>query len=347
VSESSVRTPDVGVVRSRLVWVDVAKAIAIGLVVLHHAVVFANAAGWLPPSVVRLNAQLGTFRMPLFFLASGLFAAGALGRPWRTVLRRRVVLFVHLYLLWTLLRFGLFQVVPDVRANGRDGDLGAVLWSPLLPGTGLWFIYALALYSVVAKVLLPVPPPVQLAAAAVVSAVVGSGLLDVGNFAWRNMAMYFVFFLLGMHGRAQVERFAQRAGAPLTVGLGVASVLAVAVVDRAGLRQVPFVWLLVSCAAVLFGVALSVQLARIPVLASHLSWLGERTLPVYLLHVPVVALLVALLESLLDPGRELGTALVAVTALVAAATSLVAYSPLQRAFPWLFAVPRVGAPARR
>ena len=117
----------------RLVWVDVAKAIAIMLVAIHHSVVFGSAAGWVPEAVASLNNLAQAVRMPLFFLAAGLFAADALRRSWNVVLRRRVLFFAWLYLLWVVIRFVVFQVVPDLRGAGVDGDLHALLISPLLP----------------------------------------------------------------------------------------------------------------------------------------------------------------------------------------------------------------------
>jgi uncharacterized membrane protein YcfT len=41
------------------------------------------------------------FRMPDFFLISGLFLARVIDRDWRTYLDRKVVHFVYFYLLWT------------------------------------------------------------------------------------------------------------------------------------------------------------------------------------------------------------------------------------------------------
>lgn len=325
--------------RARLLWVDVAKAFAITLVVVHHVVTFAKAPGWLPDAVVTLNDQAATVRMPLFFLASGLFAAGALSRPWGVVARKRVLFFAYLFLLWTVLRFALFQVVPDVRPHGLDGDLPALLRSPLLPGTGLWFIYALAVFSVLAKATLRVSVAVQLAVAAAASAVVGSERLWIDNLAWRNMATYYVFFLVGTHLRRHVEAFAARVTAAATAGLAVAVAAGSAVVLRADLETVPGVRLALSCVAVAFGVALAVQVARVPGLNGVVAGLGERTLPVYLLHVPFVAAAVALLEAVLAPRGTAGLLLVPVLTVLAGAASLALHGPARRRLPWLFALP--------
>ena len=45
------------------------------------------------------------FRMPDFFLISGLFLARVIDRDWRTYLDRKVVHFAYFYLLWTAIQF--------------------------------------------------------------------------------------------------------------------------------------------------------------------------------------------------------------------------------------------------
>lgn len=322
----------------RLRWVDVAKALAIVLVALHHSVVFAGAAGWLPPLAVELNAQIGAVRMPLFFLAAGLFAHSALTRPWPVVLRRRVAFFAYLYLLWTLVRFILFQVVPDVRPAGLDGDLTALVVSPVLPGTGLWFIYALILFSVLAKLTLRVPLWLQLGGAAAASASFGSGLVAVDSFAWRNMFMYYVFFLVGMHFRRTIVELVGRTRPWHVLVLALCTVAALYGVRAVGARSIPGTWLLVSCVAVAFGLAASSQLDRTR-LADRLSHVGRNTLPVYLIHVPVVALLVAGVERLLEPAGPVGAGLTLLVATTVVVLSLRLSTPLERAAPWLFALP--------
>src|SRR5262245_31052008 len=84
----------------RVAWVDTAKGFCIILVVMMHSTLgVGNAAGqegWLHTVV----AFATPFRMPDFFLISGLFLARVSGRDWRTYLDRKVVHFVYFYLLW-------------------------------------------------------------------------------------------------------------------------------------------------------------------------------------------------------------------------------------------------------
>jgi uncharacterized membrane protein YcfT len=84
---------------SREGWADALKGLLVVLVVLWHVVL---------KSTLQVDWQLGVpvpgawglavdavwpFLMPTFVLVSGVFAAGALARPWSTVLRPRVLRF--------------------------------------------------------------------------------------------------------------------------------------------------------------------------------------------------------------------------------------------------------------
>src|SRR5690606_29842341 len=200
---------------SRVAWVDAAKGLSIVLVVLHHAVYFLDTSGLAPLPVVAGNEALASLRMPLFFLASGLFVAGPLAAPWRTLLHKRVAFFLWLYLLWTTIRFTFFAtLVPE----GVDPDDSAnplnVLLALVLPGPSMWFLYALALFSVVGKLLRPVPVAVQLAASGVLSAVAGAGLLEIDS-RWVAICRFLFFFLLGWHAKRLVEGVARASNLPL------------------------------------------------------------------------------------------------------------------------------------
>ena len=97
------------------------------------------------------------FRMPDFFLISGLFLARVIDRDWRTYLDRKVVHFVYFYLLWVTIQFA-FKA-PGLRGRARLGRSGGALCRGLVEPFGtLWFIYLLPIFFVVTKLTLRVPP---------------------------------------------------------------------------------------------------------------------------------------------------------------------------------------------
>src|SRR6476469_1136984 len=116
----------------RVDWVDYAKGFCIVFVVMMHSTLGVGQAagqeGWLHTVV----AFAKPFRMPVFFLISGLFLAQVIDRDWRTYLDRKVVHFVYFYLLWTAIQFGL-KAPGLMQANGVAGVAWLYLetfWEP-------------------------------------------------------------------------------------------------------------------------------------------------------------------------------------------------------------------------
>src|SRR5688572_8321187 len=98
-------TADETSIRQRVEWVDYAKGFCIIFVVMMHSTLgvehTVGQEGWLG----KVVAFARPFRMPDFFLISGLFLAQVIDRNWRTYLDRKVVHFVYFYLLWTAIQF--------------------------------------------------------------------------------------------------------------------------------------------------------------------------------------------------------------------------------------------------
>src|SRR5258708_24742373 len=84
----------------RVGWVDYAKGICIVMVVMMHSVLGVELAADQTGFMHVLVAFAKPFRMPDFFLISGLFLAPVIGRDWRTYLDRKVVHFAYFYVLW-------------------------------------------------------------------------------------------------------------------------------------------------------------------------------------------------------------------------------------------------------
>ena len=325
---------------SRVAWVDAAKGLSILLVVAHHSVSFMQTHGLAPPAVVAANTALASMRMPLFFLASGLFVAGPLAAPWRTLLHKRIAFFLYLFVLWTLLRFAFFHIPAMADVDPYDStNVVDLALSLLIPGSGMWFIYALALFAVIGKLIKGVPVWVQLGATGVLSALVGAEILQFDSEVWMRMARYLFFFMLGWHARHVVERMARSStGARVTAAAAACLACAAAAVVF-GLRPVPGVALALNVLAVTFGVLFAAWISRYRV-GRPLVALGGVTLPVYLIHIFWVALAMAGLQHL-DVPPVVAYALPAVLAVACTVLSLMTHWLLMRAGgSWLFALPQ-------
>src|ERR1700745_2790420 len=162
-------------VPARVDWVDYAKGICIVMVVMMHSVLGVELASGKTGFMHVLVAFAKPFRMPDFFLISGLFLPLVIDRDWRIFLDRKVVHFAYFYVLWVAIQFA-FKA-PAFAAETRWGHAGFLyLESFIEPFGTLWFIYLLPIFFVVTKLTRNIPPPaIWIVAAALEMAHVSTG----------------------------------------------------------------------------------------------------------------------------------------------------------------------------
>lgn len=300
----------------RVPWVDYAKGLCIIMVVMMHTTLgVEKAAG----TVSWLNAAIEfarPFRMPDFFLISGLFLARVIGRDWRTYLDRKVVHFLYFYVLWVVIQWAMKDVYPAYKAGdpaGAGWDLLSAVWDP--PGT-LWFIYMLPIFFVLAKLVRPLPPVLVLGAAALLQAwprdsafLQDSGLFMVDEFCER-----LVFFLAGTYAAEYVFRFADLADRHRRLALGGLALwgLVNGLLVQAGIAHAPVVGLLLGLVGALAVITTGVLLSAVNWLGA-LRYCGQHSLVVYLaFFVPMAFLRTVLLK--LGVIDDLGTLSLLITA---------------------------------
>ncbi|MEZ5872949.1 MAG: acyltransferase family protein [Nitratireductor sp.] len=178
---------------SRVGWVDHAKGFCIIFVVMMHSTlgveVAAGSEGWMHYLVQFAKP----FRMPDFFLISGLFLGLVIDRPWQRYLDRKVVHFLYFYVLWLCIQFAI--KAPGWMAEGKTpGELANFFAMSFIEPFGtLWFIYMLPVFFVVTRLLKRFNWLLVLAFAALLEILpIHSGWLMIDEFASR-----YVYFLAG------------------------------------------------------------------------------------------------------------------------------------------------------
>jgi uncharacterized membrane protein YcfT len=317
-------------------WVDAAKGVAIVLVVLYHAILFAGEAG-IPSRWSTLAATLSTFRMPLFFFAAGLFAAKALSWSFSQLLRRRLLRLLWIYVLWSALWAAVSLLVPAAATGTPGSTLLDLALLPVRPNANTWFVYALAAYFAVAWLVRRLPAWAQIAPAAVLTVLLQTNMLRSGDVTVDKMGMYLTFFLLALHLGRRVLRLAPAVRPWHAAAVAVGYVGLTGLASAASLYYVPGVQLLLSVLAVATGVTLSVVIARAP-WSRGLVALGSLTLPVYLLHFAPVLLLTAALAPVADQLAPVALAVPPLLTVVAILVSLLVHR-FTRRVPGLYALP--------
>jgi uncharacterized membrane protein YcfT len=320
--------------RTRVEWVDAAKGLAIILVVLHHAILRTveqsmDASGWL-----EITGVLQTLRMPLFFVCAGLFAGSWIARPWRDLLRGKVLLFGWVFVLWVVI-----QYVAVAAMTQEPGNPLRIVRYIVIPVDG-WFIYVLAFFFITAKVLARVDPRIQLGVTALLSAVWLSDLMPSREIGWHGYMGFLFFFLLGSLGRDAILARAARIpwwGAVAVVVLWLSAYLTLDHFDMTATLGFSFGIRLLALAA---GVAIATWLTW----ATGLRRLGAATLPIYVSHiiwlVAIFALIDLLAADVIDDGR-VGWLVPPMAAAVALALGWLLGTIAPRAgLGWLFETPR-------
>lgn|GEM_PF-881365 len=313
----------------RYAWVDLAKGVAIVMVVAYHALLFLEAADVGVAPLGRARVPLELYPMPAFFLLAGVMQPRLTTSPWGRVWRRRVLPLLYLLLVWSLVRFVFFTALPMVRSDGppQSGrDAWQLLLVPVAPGSIYWFLWALAAVTAVTW-LARRYPRASVVGALVVSGAVTSGLVGTGIFAWDRTLAHLAPFVVGVHaGPAVARAVTSMTWRRVALAAGVALLVLAALVAVPLTRRVP--------GAVLLGQAavLAVALGTAHLVAGRrwtrpLHGLGRRSLPLYLLHLYPVALLTIVVGHVPalhgTPARGLPLVLL-VTALALGASLLVA-----------------------
>jgi uncharacterized membrane protein YcfT len=281
-------------VPARIDWVDYAKGICIVMVVMMHSVLGVEAAAGQTGFMHVLVAFAKPFRMPDFFLISGLFLSVVIDRDWRTYLDRKVVHFAYFYLLWVTIQFG-FKA-PSFAAESGWSHVGLMyLESFIEPFGTLWFIYLLPVFFVVTKATHKMPPLLIWAVAALLEmAHITTGWTVIDEFAAR-----FVYFYSGYSFASHVFALSDRARLRPVLALGG---LALWALINGGLVESGFSeWPLISLALGLAGagaiIVMGTLLARMRWL-NFLRYCGEHSIVIYLaFFLPMAATRTLLLRT--------------------------------------------------
>lgn len=280
---------------TRLEWIDAVRALSVVCVVLLHFQVwlFAPTAQEHPVETQgwgEFSALLVPFRMPVLFAIAGMLVADRVRRGWSDQRNAvRAASSFYLYLVWLVIYALLAWILRPPVPTGIEA--GTLLRQLLVPQTPLWFILFLAVNVVLLTSLHRVPPPVVLAGLAALSVWTMSFDVDpVWELTIRGVR-YMLFFAIGVFLRAPLARFARITGiwwkGPVVFVLLALTFDALAYVPFRGFSYFGLM-LARDVLAVLCAVAIAALLVTISPVSRFLSYLGRRTLMIYVLHVPVL-----------------------------------------------------------
>jgi uncharacterized membrane protein YcfT len=301
----------------RLAWVDVAKGICILLVVMMHSTLGTGEAMGGEGFLHTVVAFAKPFRIPDFFLLSGLFVGRVIDRDWRLFADRRVVHFAYFYGLWVVLQ-SLAKYGQIVDGGGPSAFLAHLAHALVEPYSTLWFIYLLAVFSVVTKLLRRLTPSVLLAGAALLQIVP----LATASYLLEEFCARYVYFVAGYLLAPRIFALAglvRRRPLPALAGLALWAVaeawLAFTPSGLPGfptLASLPLISLVLGGAGALAIVVVAALLTRVggPVTAA-LRACGSRSIVIYLaFFLPMAATRAVLVKTGAVPDIGLASLIV-------------------------------------
>lgn len=291
----------------RLLWIDALKGLCILMVVLYHVVqqVDIHAITPFSSSLIDIsdrawsffNWALSPLRMPVFFALSGWLAARHINAAFSSPdLVRHVVVYLWVFVVWSLILWLITYIIgyfTDFRhpfyARGDLAFFSCSLYdffyNLLVLNTGHWYIYALAIYYVLAAIFVRVKWLFFATALLLFFLSFSPSFFEV-SWATLSIIRNCVFFLLGAYWGKKllvfITDFKFFAAATLLMGL-VLTYLSFSLLS----------WdirLLGSFSGVLFCWLVAIQINpwfSHPVL-SWLMYLGKNTLYIYVLQMAFI-----------------------------------------------------------
>ena len=262
----------------RVDWVDYAKGICIVMVVMMHSVLGVELAAGHTGFMHLVVMFAKPFRMPDFFLISGLFLSVVIDRDWRTYLDRKVVHFAYFYVLWVTIQFG-FKATSFAAETSWVHVGYLYLESFIEPFGTLWFIYLLPIFFVVIKAARRIPAPAIWGGAALLEmAHVATGWTVIDEFCARFVYIYsgylFAQYVFALSDRARGYPALALAGLALWVLVNGGMV-------RFGVSEWPLVSLLLGLSGACAIITIGTLLARMQWL-TFLRFCGEHSIVIYL-----------------------------------------------------------------
>lgn len=323
---------------TRLRWVDAARAFSVIVIIVVHLSI------WVMPPIYEAYPDLavwnkalsitGPFRLPVLFVLSGFLVADRVRAGWRD--RRnllRATTSYYLYAVWLAIYALLTAALPGGQPVGVSWQ--GFLKQLLVPNTPLWFVACLAVSVALFTSLNRVHPAIVLLGTAFISWW-SIRTPFPSDFAMVERGLYYLlFFALGVYGKKILTSFGAREG--LAWRVPVMLVIAFIGIDTYKNVSMSFAGyfgaiLLRDISAVLCIVTVMAALCTVPFVARALTFIGSRTLPLYVMHVPLIWVLV-LLRPWYLPAMDIYAVRIATPALILVCIvgmSLLLYAVLTR-----------------
>ena len=282
--------------KSRYAWVDLAKGICmLAVVILYSAKVTQDTlgdAGWVHDWVNFARP----FRMPDFFLISGLFLANVINRPLSSYIDTKVIHYIYFFCLWTLINLLILYAIGEY--HGGFLDFIKQLWVMMSswPFKMLWFIQMLPAYFIFTRLTRRIPKWAIFSLACILHAfpVIHTDRMIIDEF-WNR----FVFFYAGYAFAPfffSLVKYAQEHVKEALIFLFIWAITNGLLVNY-GFADKPFVGVLLGLAGAVAIISTAALIEKVN-FTNWIKYLGEHSIVIYLAFYWFMELAAYLLQPL-------------------------------------------------
>jgi len=290
---------------TRIDSVDVGRGLAMLMVVGSHAIEWSR-AGELSATIQSLHVIFASAMLPLFFFLSGALGSRAVSSSWRKLFLTRVAPLLWVFVLWQpavfAYKFTAGQILPEQEDTSLSAHLLRAGASLVRPSGELWFIWALAIFFVVVKLLRRMPPVAVTVSAGALSllwlsfsdALLGASISRLLGPGLNGLPTYFFFFVFGLFCSDTTLRLMSQGSLRHTGRLLLIVAAWLGIVISASLYQffdAPVIVFAIKVLGLMGGLAAAVLLAQVGVLRS----IGQASMPIYLTHSPLIVITISML----------------------------------------------------
>lgn len=275
-----------------------ARGFAIVTVVFFHVALTLDTVGQVDWKVWLLINLFAPIPIALFFFVSGLFSRRVVKGGWSAGLGHRLAGLMYAFVVWSII-----EAITQTALTGLVPRPD--VWRYLLdPGSTLWFVWALAIFTFGAHLVWTRWPGLTVGVSIIASALSFGGVIAVDSFVYENLLRFAPFFLLGLAAPALEAMVARRRWLIAAVGsIAYAALTALAAYAGpsgwAGAVLAVMTWISIPT-----SIAGCMVISRLPLFGQVIQWLGENSLGIYLGHPVAIMLLVAALRSIWTQGNE-------------------------------------------
>ena len=277
------------VVQTRKRWADIGRGFAIITIIFFHAALALEPLGPIHWRVWLYIAMFSPVPIGLFFFISGMFSRTLMTGAWKGKIVSRIASLIYVFVVWSLIDVAVATLLH------QDVPLTHLLWTYILdPDSVLWFIWGLAIFTVLANLVWIRWPRATLSLAVIASLLSCTHVIATSSYVYDNLIRFLPFFLMGLSGEKLERLVIPRRIAVFGLGslLYAGLILVYLQLNKDG-APAGLVWIASAWIAVPLSVAGCSLVSNIPLASSIVEHLGKRSLAIYLAHQTVTRLVVA------------------------------------------------------